>query len=274
MFGKLLKNDLKAQWHSMSTIFLCTFIVAIAAELVTLTTDSKPFSIVGGMIVFIAMGFACIVVMIAAAMIFSQTMFGRAGYLTLSLPVKTTTLLKSKTISALIWIFSVYALFMGSLFLWIYQVQKTLGDEMMESVESLLSIFGVPSFLTISVGVVFFCISLAVIVLVIVQALHLGITCSHIPPVSKFGNIGAIVIFFGAFLAIQSVTNAISDAIPFGLVITSDTLKITGDIVTAKAMAGGGAMSIGVVGTILRLVFAIALHYPTTYLIKHKISIK
>lgn len=274
MFGKLLKNDLKAQWHSMSTIFLCTFIIAIAAELVTLTTDSKPFSIVGGMIVFVAMGFACIVVMIATAMIFSQTMFGRAGYLTLSLPVKTTTLLKSKTISGLIWIFTVYALFIGSLFLWIYQVQKTLGDEMMESVESLLSIFGVPSFLTISVGVVFFCISLAVIVLVIVQALHLGITCSHIPPVSKFGNIGAIIIFFGVFLIIQSVTNAISDAIPFGLVITSDTLKITSDIVSAKAMAGSGAMSIGVVGTFLRFICAIALHYPTTYLIKHKISIK
>lgn len=274
MFGKLLKNDLKAQWHSMSTIFLCTFIVAIVAELVTITTDSKPLSIVGGMIVFVALGFACIVVLIAAAMIFSKTMFGRAGYLTLSLPVKTTTLLKSKTVSGLIWIFSVYALFMGSLFLWVYQVQKTLGDEMMESVEDLLSIFGVPSFLTISVGVVFFCISLAVIVLVIVQALHLGITCSHISPVSKLGNIGAIIIFFGTFLIIQTITNAISDAIPFGLVITSDSLKITSDIVSAKAAAGSGAMSIGVVGTILRLICAVALHYPTTYLIKHKISIK
>ena len=32
MFGKLLKNDLKAQWHFVSTIYLCAFIVAAVAE--------------------------------------------------------------------------------------------------------------------------------------------------------------------------------------------------------------------------------------------------
>ena len=33
MFGKLLKNDLKAQWFSVSAIYFCAFIAAVACEI-------------------------------------------------------------------------------------------------------------------------------------------------------------------------------------------------------------------------------------------------
>lgn len=274
MFGKLLKNDLKAQWHSISVVFLCTFIVAAVAEIFTITSDDKIKTVFGGMLVFIALGFASIVVIIAAALLFSKTMFGRAGYLTLSLPVKTSTLLASKTVSGLIWIFTVFILFMGSLFLWVYQVQDALGEEMLESVESILKVFGVPSFLTISISVLFFCFSMAVLVLVAVQVIQLSITLSNISPFSKFGNLGTIVMFFVIFAVIQSLTNGISDAIPFGVVVTSDSLKITSDLAATKAAAGAGAISINLVGSFLRLLCAVGLHFPTAFLINHKINVK
>lgn len=274
MFGKLLKNDLKAQWHSISTIFLCTFFVAVAAELITVFSDNKYIAVLGGLVVFLALGFACIVVLIAVAMMFSKTVFGRAGYLTLMLPVKTGSLVKSKTISGLIWIFSVFALFIGSFALWVHQIRDVLGDEAIESVEELLSLFGVPSFLTISIGAAVFCFSLATAILVIVQCMYLGITCSHVSPISKFGIIGAIVIFFVSFYAIQSVTSAISSAVPVGLVITAETVKLTTDTAAAAQAAGNGALSIGIMGSILRLLCAAGLHFPTVYLINHKVNIK
>ncbi len=274
MFGKLLKNDLKAQWHSMSVVFLCTFIVAIVAEIFTLTSDNRVIKVMGGLLVSSALGFACVIIIIAVAMMFSKTMFGRAGYLTLTLPVKTGALLKSKTISSLIWVFSVYVLFLGSLFLWVMQVKDTLGEEVMESAENLLKIFGIPSFLTIFMGVISFCLSLAVLVLVAVQSLQLGLTLSQVSPVSKFGNIGVIVIFFVLFGVIQSVSTAISDLIPFGMVITPDVIKITSNVVETKASMGINAMSVNMVGSLVRLAIAIALHFPTKYLIQHKVSIK
>ena len=58
MFGKLLKNDLKAQWHSMSVVFLCTFIIAVVAEIFTLTSDNKVVTVMGGLLVSLALGFA------------------------------------------------------------------------------------------------------------------------------------------------------------------------------------------------------------------------
>ncbi len=274
MFGKLLKNDLKAQWHSMSVVFLCTFIVAVVAEIFTLTSDNKVITVMGGLLVSLALGFACIIIIIAVAMMFSKTMFGRAGYLTLSLPVKTGALLKSKTISSLIWVFAVYALFLGSLFLWVFQVKDKMGEEVMESAENLLQLFGVPSFLTIFMGVISFCLSLAVLVLVAVQALQLGLTLSHVSPISKFGNIGVIIIFFGLFAAIQTVSSAIADLLPCGLVITPEVIKITSDIYQTKASMGINALSVNVIGSLVRFAIAIALHFPTKYLIQHKVSIK
>ncbi len=274
MFGKLLKNDLKAQWHSMSVVFLCTFIVAAIAEIFTITSNDKVVTVMGGMLVSLALGFACIIIIIAVAMMFSKTMFGRAGYLTLSLPVKTGSLLASKTISSLIWVFAVYALFLGSLFLWVIQVKDGLGEEVMESAENLLRLFGVPSFLTIFMGVVSFCISLAVLVLVAVQSLQLGLTLSHVSPVSKFGNIGVIIIFFGLFAVIQYVSNAIADLLPCGLVITPEVIRITSNINSTKAALGINAMGVNVVGSLIRLAIAISLHFPTKYLIQHKVNVK
>lgn len=274
MFGKLLKNDLKAQWHSMSTIFLCVFFVAVAAELLTVFSSNKYIQVLGGFVVFLALGISCLVVIIAAAMMFSKTMFGRAGYLTLTLPVKTSSLVLSKSISSLIWVFSVFALFIGSLALWIYQVQKVLGDQMLESVESLLSIFGAPSFLTISIGVVFTLINLAITILVIVQALQLSLTCSQVSPISKFGMLGTIVIFFVLFYIIQTVTTAVSNAIPVGFVITSEAVKLTTDTLATANASGSGALTIGIVGSITRLACAIGLHFPIVHLINHKVNVK
>lgn len=274
MFGKLLKNDLKAQWHSMSVVFLCTFIVAIVAEIFTLTSSNRIVTIMGGLLVSLALGFACIIIIIAVAMMFSKTMFGRAGYLTLTLPVKTGSLLKSKTISSLIWVFSVYALFMGSLVLWVFQVQDTLGEEVMDSVESLLKLFGVPSFLTIFMGIMFFCVSLAVLVLVAVQSLQLAITLSHVSPVSKFGNLGAIIVFFILVGAIQSISTGISELLPCGFVITPDVVKFTSDIYETEESMGINAMSVNVIGSLVRFGFAIVLHFPTKFLIQHKVNVK
>ncbi len=273
MFGKLLKNDLKAQLHSMSSLFLCISIVAVAAELFTLVSDSKTVKVLGGFLVFLALGFAFLTVVIACAMMFSKTMFGRAGYLTLTLPVKTDMLLISKSLSSLIWIFTSFALFVGSIFLWIYQVQEVLGEEMMDTVEDLLSLFGVPSILTITIGISCLCVSLAVLVLLTVQVLHLSITASNVSPISKFGNIGTIVIFFAVLYVLIELTGATSNLLPFGFVITPDSFKITSNIIEAKELAGAGSMAVEMTGTIFRLILAVVLHFPTAFLVKHKINV-
>ncbi len=273
MFGKLLKNDLKAQWYSMSTIFTVVGIIALGAELVTLFSESQSGVVFGGLAVMLSLLFACVFIIIAVAMMFSKTMFGRAGYLTLTLPVKTNSLIWSKTVSSLIWVFIVYFLFIGSSFLWIYQVKEALGSAVVGSAETLLGLLGMPTFQQMFITVVFYCVSLAVEVLLIVQCLYLGLTCSNVSPVSKFGNIGAIVIFFGAFLLLQEGSVAFSNLIPVGMVIGEDSLVFTSNTIKAVAEINGG-LQVNFAGVISRLVFAILLHFPTAYLVEKKVNVK
>ncbi len=273
MFGKLLKNDLKAQWHSMSVIFTVVFAVAAIAELITIFSDSQVGVVLGGLVVMLCLLFACVFIIIAVAMLYSKTMFGRAGYLTLTLPVKTSSLIWSKTISSLIWVFLVYFLFLGSAFLWVYQVKESLGGAVVDSAQTILSLIGLPTFKQIFIAVIFYCVSLAIEVLLIVQSLYFGITCSNVKPVSKLGNIGAIVIFFAGFLLLQEASTTFSDLIPVGMVVGEDILTFTSN---TKDVAQGmeEALKINFGGVFSRLIFAIALHFPTRFLTEDKVNVQ
>ncbi|MGN0525846.1 MAG: hypothetical protein ACI4IF_00225 [Acutalibacteraceae bacterium] len=274
MFGKLLKNDLKAQAHTMSGIFLVIAIVSVAAECVAVFSSKDIVAALAGMLVMLALGFACVVVIIACAIMFNNTMFGRAGYLTLTLPVKTDSLIISKSLSSLIWIFTTYALFIGSLVLWIYQVQKRLGEQVADSIETLFTLIGAPSFSTIAACVGIFLVTLAVIVLLSVQSLQFAISASNVSPVSKFGTIGAIILFFVTFGVLQTVSSSVSEVLPIGAVITSETIKFTTDIAATKANETAGAIAVNMAGTLTRVILAVAMHFPTAYLVKHKINVK
>ena len=63
MFGKLLKNDLKAQFHSMSAIFFAIVIIAVGGEFVALFAKSDLGKIFGGVAVMAALLFACVFIL-------------------------------------------------------------------------------------------------------------------------------------------------------------------------------------------------------------------
>lgn len=274
MFGKLLKNDLKAQWHSVSAIFLAIAVIVVAGELVALFSSSTIVKVLGGLAVILALLFACAFILIAIGMMYNKTMFGRAGYLTLTLPVKTGQLIWSKTISALIWTYSVYLLFLGSCFLWFYQVKELMGDEAFDSAQTLLSLIGLPTLKMIAVVCIFFAISLAISVLMIVQSIFFGITLSNVKPFSKLGLIGIIIFSFAVFYCIQTVSNGISELLPMGMVITPQAITFTSDTAKTAAELGNSVININFSGPVFRLIMGIVLYLPITYLTRSAVDVK
>lgn len=273
MFGKLLKNDLKAQYHKFSVIFLCIAIISVASELISIF--AKGFiPVLASMLLLFVLGFGCVIVVIAVAVMFNNTIFGRAGYLTLSLPVKTGSLIRSKTASGLIWLFGMYALFIVSFVLLVFRTRDVFGEEMAATVEDLLSIFGVPSFFSIFTGCVFIGIWLAIALLLVVQCIYLAITLSNVAPLSKLGSLGAIIMFFVLVAVVFGITGKISKLTSIGFVIGEKSLYFVSDIREKAASLGTPSMQFRLVGTLLQLAAAIGLHYPITYLVKNKINVK
>ena len=274
MFGKLLKNDLKAQWHSVSIILLCIGIICIVGEIFATFTKNNILSAVAGMGVFFVLVFASFVMVIAVSMLFSKTVFGRAGYLTLTLPAKTRDLVWSKTVSGLIWIFSVFSLMIGSMFLLVYQVDQRFGKEI-EAAADLLSLFGAPSFSVVFVIVAIFTTIFAVLILLTVQCIYLGITLSNVSPISKLGNFGAVIISFVGIWAIYTLSNTIGDFLPMGVVLTETKVMVTTDFAnTIHTLGDQVIFKQNLTGVILSLAGALLLNIPITSLIKNKVNIK
>lgn len=269
MFGKLLKNDLKAQWNSISAIYFCALIVVIVGELgANFGKEDKTIVLCGGL-VCLALLVASVATVFAVAFMFNNTMFGRAGYLTLTLPVKTDSLIASKSCSGLIWIFSIYALLIVSLILWLYQIRVVLGDQLSDTIDDLLKLFGVPSVRTISLGVIFACILFAALILLVVQCLYTSLTLSQIKPISAFGKFGTIVLFFVLLSVISSISEIISDALPLNVIISETSLRFTNQSITSSE-----TMNFRLTGAIVNLIASTALHFPMVALINKKINLK
>ncbi len=273
MFGKLLKNDLKAQWFSVAPIFLCIIIISIVAELFVLLSENSVVTALGGLVVTIALLFACFVIIIAVAMMFAKTVFGKAGFLTLSLPVKTRSLIWSKTLSGLIWTYVVYMLFFGSLFLWIHQVGQQLGTDFQDMADQIFSLLLGKSISTMISMLSYYLVWFGIIMFLIIQCLYLGITCSYVSPISKLGVLGAVIIFFGSFALTISLTGVVTKFLPFGMVICEEIVTLTSNVVNTQKELGDYAYAFNFAGPLAILMISVVLNLPITYLAKNKVNI-
>ncbi len=271
MFGKLLKNDLKAQWHLVSTVYLVSIIVAAVAEGLALFSKSDVTKVIAVLLVMVVLFFTSLIALITVAIMFSDTLFGRAGYLSLTLPVKTSSLVLSKTVTGLIWIFVAYGLFIGSLVLGVSQLSDIMGEELAESAEGILTILGMPSFFSMFISAVIFCICFASVILVFVQSIYLAISLSNVAPISKFGKFGAVVIFFAVAGIVYGITSKIGSLWNMGIVIGENTLYFTSNVMT---YLGKGYIRITMFTPLLQVVAGILMHFPITAIVKNKVDIK
>lgn len=274
MFGKLLKNDLKAQWYSVAPIFLCIIVIATVAELVVLLSKNNIISALGGLLVSLVLLFACFVIIIAVGMMFSKTVFGRAGYLTLTLPVKTRSLIWSKTLSGLIWTYAVYMLFFVSLFLWIHQVGEDMGSDFQDMADQIFTLLLGKSISTMISMLTYYLIWFGIIMFIIIQCLYFGITFSQVSPVSKLGILGAVIGFFGAFALTSGLTGFVTKFLPFGMVICEETVTLTSNVLKTQTELGDYAYGFNFAGPLVMLIIAVALNFPITYLTRNKVNIK
>lgn len=274
MFGKLLKNDLKAQWHSISVVLFAIAIIVVAGECVAIFAETPLGRVAGGLAVIAALLFACVFILVAVAMLYSKTMFGRAGYLTLTLPVKTSKLIWAKTVSGLIWTYLVYFLFIGSCVLWFYQVKDIMGEESLETAETLLTFLGMPSFRSIAILCIFLAVSLGITLLLIVQCIQLGITVSNVKPFSKFGIIGAIVVLFISFWCVQTLSEAVTRLLPMGMVVTSQLVTFTSNVTETASQFNEQTINMSFMGPLFRLIVGILLNIPIAYLTKENVNVK
>ncbi len=270
MLGKLIKNEFKANIHTIGMIY----VVAAAAVLVMMAAFIVKITWLSALatIVLIATGFLAIVMtFVSVVSNFKKTLFGGQGYLSFTLPVTSGQLLAAKTITSFCWMLLSYAVAIGIFFgVYLYSTAM-IGDDVKFAIQMMLSMFdGFPSGDTIKLAIAFIALIIFVRIVVLIAQLYFAITISNTRIMQKLGGFAPVIVFFAVFVVMQVISVLLAQYVPLSVVLTSEGIFYS----TESTMADPLGLSFGLAGTIFNVVCGAALFVSTAKLMNSKVNIK
>lgn len=275
MIGKLIKHEFKAGIRRMGNIYLAAAI-AIGAMLFSALFNSGFLRFVCSIAVIAVALVAVIVTFVSVVFGANKSLFGREGYLTQTLPVRTASLIFSKWLSSSIWVIISYALVaiavVGVFVYWTVENQE--GAEIYDMIYSFAQSFGIGAeevyqkYIIISgiIGLFNACI--------FVMFVMFAITLSNISPFHKLGSFGVIIYLALTIFIIQGATYGLEKLCDITLIIDPTGMAMTVDpMVVAEVQAMGG-VAIGFTGVYFKAIVTVFLYILTVQLTESKINLK
>ena len=235
MTGRLIKHELKAGARRMSNIYIAAGIACLAMLFSAFFKNGFMRFITSAAVVVIA---AIAVIVTFASVVFgaNKSLFGREGYLTQTLPVRTSSLIFAKWFASSVWVLISYALaavvFVAVFVYWTTQNQE--GSQIYDMIYQFLQGFGIGAesvyqkYLLISAIVGFFnaCI--------FVMYILFSITVSNINPFHKLGSLGVILYLAGTIFVIQGITMGLEKLCDITLIIASSVYLLSENEITSS----------------------------------------
>ena len=273
MFGKLIKNEIR---HS-ARYNLVIYLVALAVTLVmglSLVTESTALGVFSCFAIYIT-GFATVVVtLVSVIKNFYDTLFSRQGYLTLTLPVKGSTLLISKVLVSFLWIitgFLIMALTWVSIF--VYARQQT--QDSFDIIKILLFDSGLlellPSGTVVAQVIIVMALIALTTILTYVSYIYFAVTVANTRTFQSHPKFFGGLTFFVVLTVISKINNFLTAKAPVTFFVTSEKAFFA---LEPMGAVEGAFISYGVGGTIFTGIVAVALLFCTGYIIEHKVNIR
>lgn len=275
MTGKLIKHDLIAGARRMGNIYLAA-IIACGAMLLSAFLKSGFLRFLCSAAVIVIAFIAVVVTFVSVVFGANKNLFGREGYLTQTLPVRTSSLIFSKWLTSSFWVLISYALvavaFVGIFVYWTTENQE--GAEIYDMVYSFLQGFGIGAesvyqkFLLISavIGLFNACI--------FVMFILFAITLSNISPFHRLGSFGVILYLALTVAVIQGATYGLESLCDVTLLIQDSGITMLVDQAAISDAVQNGALTIGFTGVYFKAIVTVFLYILTVQLTETKINLK
>lgn len=275
MIGKLIKHDLKAGARRMGNIYLAAGI-AVVAMLVSAFFNSGILRFICSLAVVIIAFVAVVVTFASVVFGANKSLFGREGYLTQTLPVRTSSLIFSKWLSSSIWVIISYALVavavVGVFVYWTVENQE--GAEIYDMIYSFAQSFGIGAevvykkYLIISavIGLFNACI--------FVMFIMFAITLSNINPFHRLGTFGVIIYLALTIFIIQGATWGLERLCDVTLIIEQAGTSMTVNPNIVADVQSMGGVTIGLTGVYFKAIVTVFLYILTVQLTESKINLK
>ena len=270
MLGKLIKNEFKANSHSIGMIYIVAA-VAVALMAASYIADVTWISAIAT-IVLIAAGFIAVVVTFVSVISnFQKTLYGPQGYLSFTLPVSSGQLLAAKAITSFAWMLLSYLVAIG-IFIGVYLYATAMvGEDVKMAIDMMMTMFdGIPSKGTIKLVLLLVTLAVFIQIVVLIAQLYFAITLANTRALQKLGGFAAVIVFFAVFIVMQVISVLLSQYVPLSIVLTSEGLFYS----TTSTMADPLGLSFGIAGMIFNVLCSAALFWGTAKLMNTKVNIK
>ena len=300
MLGKLIKNSIKSSMAAVYTIYITLACMAavlgilIIFDFTSLGKTGMLAALVSKLVVAAAL---CVTALVAVLLTivavfsdFSKSMYGKQGHLTMTLPVRSSSLLLSKWMAGTICILISYIVLYLCFILCASSVLNDLltyinaGDTASNNLYAYL--WGVIKYVIEasgapmpSTGIIFTLVNLyafrgGVQLCIFVLEVFFAITLSKVRPFNKTRRLGAILYFFGMYLLVYGFSTLVSKLINIYLLINSDyafTFTVAERDVALAWANGMGAFP--VTSIYCSIIMSIAIFLVTALLVDRKVNV-
>lgn len=273
MLGKLLKFELKHSARYVMTIYGCAAALA-AFMLVGLLTKVTFISVIGSIVLYFVGIIAVIMTLVAVIKNFYDTLYGKQGYLTFTLPAKSSSILLSKVLISFFWIIMSMVL-MGGIFVLIFLNAKKQVDGTLDGFFTVFKESGLldmlPSGAMLAKLVVYMVILLLLNILVFVGFVYFSVTMANTRALQSHPKLYGFLIFFVSYSVSNSIGAKLTYSFPLALHVTGQEVYIS-----LSSMVGteNTLASFGIGGTIFLSVVAMGLLILTGWIMENKVNIR
>lgn len=268
MLGKLIKHEFRhsARYHFAILIATVAVTAVVGLSLITDSTLLKVLASAGLMFTGIA---TIVITVVSIVKNFYDTMFSRLGYLTMTLPVKGSTLLLSKIIVAIVWVIVGFvAMAVPYSLMIIYASHEAeaifdvIGNIASMLTELLPSASAMVSFLIVMIILAF------LYIITYIGYIYFSVTIANTRLFQNHPKLYGSLTFMGIFLLVTRIGSFLGSVIPFTFNVTQDKAFF------AFKHIEDAMLSYPLADTIFAAVVGVALLFATGYVIENKINIK
>ena len=203
-----------------------------------------------------------------------QSLFGKEGYLTQTLPVSKGSLLSSRLLVALFWLICSAVLLLLCIFVGLYLVQP--GNPI-DLIRSIFAYLAVPE---MSLFMIFAGVSIVTQTLLLIASIYFSVTLAHTRPFLKNNLLFSVVLYFGLNTCLSLLKLVAMLCIPVVLTVQNGHVALEFRFMFQSFMEmtqAGSANSVAnlSIGNMILDVIGIAVLLPMScWLLKNKTSVK
>ncbi len=273
MLGKLIKHELRHSARYTMSIYIAVTVISAVMGL-SLLSSATWLGVMSCFALYAAGFITVIVTLVSVIKNFYDTLFGRQGYLTLTLPVKSSELLISKVIVSFIWIVASFALMALTLvMIFFYAKEKSSGYFTL--ISDAISISGIlemlPSASTVIKLLIVASLWAVITIFTYVSFVYFTVTAANTRALQSHPKILGGLIFLGIFSFNNTVGNLLTVYLPLSFNVGSDRVYFA---LQQMDKAEEAILSYGVGGTLFSGLLALGLLWLTGYILEHKVNLK